>query len=94
MTDEHRLQTFDVRYTGMIYREKPETRWFRRLVLRRKVRRTLFHAGPIDNFTLQRELNGITNSSVVFADPMERLAQFRLPADDFEDERERQRRGW
>ena len=76
MAESHAAST---RYIGKVYRDEPETRWFHRVILRRSRRLVLFHAGLIDNFTLQRDLNGITNSSLVFRDPMEAMQQFRLP---------------
>lgn len=68
-----------MQYVAFIYREQEETRWFHRYVLRRKRRRSLFHAGLVDNFTLQRDLNQIANCSLVLADPMEKMERYRLP---------------
>lgn len=60
-------------YVGKVYRQEPETRWFRRYVLGRKCRSTLIHAGLLDNFTLERNLNGISNAAFVLRDPLESL---------------------
>jgi len=62
-------------YVARIYRQEPETRWFRRHVLRRKGRSRLIHAGHLDTFTMERNLNGIASAVFVMRDPMSHLTR-------------------
>jgi len=60
-------------YVAQIYRHEPETRWFHRRVLRRRVRLVLLHSGVCDGFTLEQNLNQISNATIVLRDPAESL---------------------
>jgi hypothetical protein len=63
------------RYVAKLYGSEPETRWFHRHLLRRRVRWVLIHAGPCDSFDLELNLNQISNATFVLRDPFEDLAR-------------------
>lgn len=57
------------RYYAEIFELIPETRWFHRVILRRRGQRAILHAGPLENFTIDRAVSQITNATFVFRDP-------------------------
>lgn len=62
------------RYSAVIYREQPETRWFRRYVLRRQWRKDVVHAGLLDALDVERKLGQPTKAAFKLHDPLEALS--------------------
>lgn len=62
-------------YVAQVWRQEPETRWFHRRVLRRRFRLVLLHAGVCDSFSLEQNLNQISNATVVLRDPAGDIAR-------------------
>lgn len=81
----------DREFMALVYYDEPETRWFKRHVLRRRWRRFVVAAGLIDRLDLQRAVGRPDKATFRMRDPLEALLNVEPLTDE---EAERQRELW
>lgn len=65
---------------AMVYEDVPEDRWFWRVVLRRRTRRSVLLIGLVKDGELRRQSNAPFEAHIVVTDPMSLLAEVETDA--------------